>query len=840
MTATSTAAPPTFPAGPEGPPLADLEQYAQVLGDELRRRRKELRWTRKQLHSRLASDIELQTLGTYELGTRQVSVVRLAELCAAMYVLPQDLLARVHERILPGPPGRPGVRLVALAAADDPGLAPLSRWAETCLRQAGHPGLDPAVPLEPAALAPMAALCGLPPAELAARLDALGPRARPDTTPTASADPPAVRPPAQVTARNVGSEAARWQTPDAAAALARVAADIRDGTLFTELALRGGPADAAPETATIVAASPGQVLILGHSPLAGRLRALMDSPANPAGLRLIPPPPPKPPSTPWRDGSRHRPATCSGARDSPPSKKSKPCPGPAGARCATSGRDGGKNSRACCAPRSAPGHTRPRPSRTPNDPPPSGPATTNPEPPAPNPFHRKETHDHPTRAPRPAAPGRRDPHHDRADRRGGGRNPRRRMPRRARPRHRRPLPGLDRPGLPRTSARPRPARGRDAPAHRPGPDPRARPVRQGHRRAGRGVVTAPQTSAREPGSPPHTPVLPATTGTPMPYSPRSAPADAAAPVPSAPDAFLQVGADRWLPQKANANTPCPRRIRNWFLVGDTTPNGTEDCPWWTGDERWCEHATRMLPHLPQAVHLQHAFLDRAVRAVRDRGVRRFLLIGHPTPLACPAVDHLLASGDGRIVCATPDPLSTWHWQDFADEHRAPIDAIQASFAVPGTVLFAPETRRLLSPGDPICLVLDNVLDTVRSGPGAAAALRCHTDRLPPGSTVIATHATADGLDPAVPAEHDLAERARDLYEDRRTDTWRPPLHRARRRRLRTRDELAALLAGLDLLDPGITHTDDWRNPRPAYRNPAESLCLAAVAAVPATAAGATP
>src|SRR5947208_15792184 len=82
----------------------DADTYQQVLGDEIRRLRKQRGWTRKDLNGRLQSDISLQTLATYELGTRQCSVVRFVEICLALDERPHELLARVHERLFTDAP----------------------------------------------------------------------------------------------------------------------------------------------------------------------------------------------------------------------------------------------------------------------------------------------------------------------------------------------------------------------------------------------------------------------------------------------------------------------------------------------------------------------------------------------------------------------------------------------------------------------------------------------------------------------------------------------------------------------------------------------------------------
>ncbi|OXM67736.1 helix-turn-helix domain-containing protein [Amycolatopsis vastitatis] len=148
--------------------LIDAEEYQRVLGDELRKLRRSRGWTRKELNQHLQSEISLQTLATYELGTRQCSVVRLVELCVAMDELPQDLLAKVHRRVFVDEPGRVRVDLRKVVADASAELLPLRRWAEDRLRQTGEHGGEVALDLP--ALERMAELCGLPTVDLIARL----------------------------------------------------------------------------------------------------------------------------------------------------------------------------------------------------------------------------------------------------------------------------------------------------------------------------------------------------------------------------------------------------------------------------------------------------------------------------------------------------------------------------------------------------------------------------------------------------------------------------------------------------------------------------------------------
>jgi transcriptional regulator with XRE-family HTH domain len=147
----------------------DPTTYQRVLGDELRKLRKQRGWTRKMLQSKLQTEVSLQTLATYELGTRQCSVVRLAEICLALDALPHDLLAKVHSRIFSEAPAQ-YIRLDLARIVDDtqPELLPLRRWAGDRLRSIGTRSAE--VQLDLPALEQMAELCGIDTIDLLSRL----------------------------------------------------------------------------------------------------------------------------------------------------------------------------------------------------------------------------------------------------------------------------------------------------------------------------------------------------------------------------------------------------------------------------------------------------------------------------------------------------------------------------------------------------------------------------------------------------------------------------------------------------------------------------------------------
>lgn len=157
--------------------LFDVAVYQRVLGDEIRRLRKKRGLTRKQLNRRLQSEISLQTLATYELGTRQCSMVRFVEICLALDELPHELIARVHERVFTDSPrGRVRIDLRQVIRDDHPELLPLRRWARGRLEHhpAGHTVSAAEVQLDFAALERMAELCGMDTVDLITLLRRIG------------------------------------------------------------------------------------------------------------------------------------------------------------------------------------------------------------------------------------------------------------------------------------------------------------------------------------------------------------------------------------------------------------------------------------------------------------------------------------------------------------------------------------------------------------------------------------------------------------------------------------------------------------------------------------------
>jgi S-adenosyl methyltransferase len=140
---------------------------------------------------------------------------------------------------------------------------------------------------------------------------------------------------------------------------------------------------------------------------------------------------------------------------------------------------------------------------------------------------------------------------------------------------------------------------------------------------------------------------------------------------------------------------------------------------------------------------------------------------------------------------------------------------------PAAILSADAVRATLDFSQPVAVLLFAVLHFVPDDDTATTAVRQLTDALTSGSYLALSHATFDPL-----PEQTRAALAAFTKPGAADDPFKP----------RTRDEVTSLLAGLELLEPGLVSTVHWRPDPPAQGEPSpgeqEVIAYAAVARKP--------
>ncbi|TMM33769.1 MAG: hypothetical protein E6F99_23370 [Actinobacteria bacterium] len=250
--------------------------------------------------------------------------------------------------------------------------------------------------------------------------------------------------------------------------------------------------------------------------------------------------------------------------------------------------------------------------------------------------------------------------------------------------------------------------------------------------------------------------------------------------------------DLWTPPKGvDPDRPSPARVYDCYLGG--THN-------FAADRAVAAQAIAAMPQLPEIMRANRAFLRRAVRMVSHAGVDQFLDLGSgiPTEGTVHEVARQIRPG-ARVVYVDVDPVAVIHSRTIlAGDPQSEI--VQADLLDAGQVLADPVVGGLLDLSRPVCMLMVAVLHFLPDSPELRDALRRYREALAPGSYLVVSHATAE----AQPKE---TAKVSELY----TKVSRPLVPR-------NRAELAELLDGWELVEPGLTDGPSWR-PDPAEPPP---------------------
>jgi S-adenosyl methyltransferase len=204
--------------------------------------------------------------------------------------------------------------------------------------------------------------------------------------------------------------------------------------------------------------------------------------------------------------------------------------------------------------------------------------------------------------------------------------------------------------------------------------------------------------------------------------------------------------------------------------------------------------------VPAAARLNRAFLGRAVQYVAGHGVTQFLDIGAglPTQQSVHQVAQEIAPGI-RTVYVDNDPVVLAHSRALLGDNSTTA-AVLGDVRDPAAVVGDPAVRELIDFARPVCILLVAVLHFVPDAAGPKGLLAAFRDAMVPGSYLILSHGTVDGAPPEVAAKADASR----VYDQATAQVT-----------LRDAAQVAAMLEGFTLVEPGLVHTSQWRPPIPA-------------------------
>ncbi|PVZ07732.1 SAM-dependent methyltransferase [Actinomycetospora cinnamomea] len=220
------------------------------------------------------------------------------------------------------------------------------------------------------------------------------------------------------------------------------------------------------------------------------------------------------------------------------------------------------------------------------------------------------------------------------------------------------------------------------------------------------------------------------------------------------------------------------------------------------------------PLVVPIVRENRSFLRRAVTLLAREGIDQFLDLGSGIPTM--GNTHEVARRvrpDARVAYVDVDPVAVAHGELLLG-HTDGVSVSQADLRRPAEILDAPAVTAVLDLARPVGLLLFSVLQHVPDTDEAHTVVDEYLSRLVPGSALAVSHLSAD--DPRVDAA--ALRRVSHAYP-------RGPVTP------RSAAELARIVAGVELVDPGLVFAAQWRPEPPRPGSPNGEPCCGHRAAV---------
>ncbi|MGW3289616.1 SAM-dependent methyltransferase [Streptomyces sp. NPDC001002] len=242
----------------------------------------------------------------------------------------------------------------------------------------------------------------------------------------------------------------------------------------------------------------------------------------------------------------------------------------------------------------------------------------------------------------------------------------------------------------------------------------------------------------------------------------------------------------WAPRSIDISVPSVSRIYDYYLGGSHN---------FEVDREAARKAMDFMPGLPKIMQANRAFMRRAVRFAVDEGITQFLDIGSGIPTFGNVHEVAQSARPGaHVVYVDHDPVAVAHSQAVLAGNED-ADVVAADLRKPQEILASAEVQRLIDVNRPVALLLVAILHFVEDEDGPYEAVAQLRDALAPGSLLILTHASYEGI----PLPPERAAGTVDVYKDIRN-----PLI------MRSRDEIARFFEGYDMVEPGLVPMPHWR------------------------------
>jgi S-adenosyl methyltransferase len=269
----------------------------------------------------------------------------------------------------------------------------------------------------------------------------------------------------------------------------------------------------------------------------------------------------------------------------------------------------------------------------------------------------------------------------------------------------------------------------------------------------------------------------------------------------------------------NQNQERGRELPSWVPEGVdvTVPNAARQYDYLLGgyhnfaiDREFAERAEQIYPGIRRGGYANREFLGRAVRWLARAGIRQFLDIGSGIPTLGNV--HEIAeqeAPEARVMYVDIDPIAVAHARAILSGHPR-VKVLQADLRRPIDIMDHPDVTGLLDFSKPVAVVLAAVLHFIPEAADPYAIVGQLRDAVVSGSYIAVSHMTW------VP---ELA-KAQATVQQMSQQTPTPV-------QFRSREQIAQLLTGLDIVEPGLVPVLDWHpDPSEGTSEPWPTLLVA--------------
>jgi len=239
----------------------------------------------------------------------------------------------------------------------------------------------------------------------------------------------------------------------------------------------------------------------------------------------------------------------------------------------------------------------------------------------------------------------------------------------------------------------------------------------------------------------------------------------------------------WIPEGIDVTVPNVARMYDYALGGHHN---------FTVDRENTDRAEQALPGFIVSAHANRAFLYRVVRWLVGAGITQFLDIGSGIPTVGNVHEIAEQAAPGtRTVYIDIDPIAVAHGQAILTGNPR-VKALEGDLREPIKIVDHPDVTELLDFAKPVAVLITGVMHFISDADNPRGIIAQLADAMVSGSYIVLSHVA-----PMLDVEEALAT-LQELFQ--RTPT---PFY------MRTREQLAELLTGLEIVEPGIVPIPDW-------------------------------